>query len=576
MKLQLLTTLLLAGSMVTSCYNTQRCDAYGWDYSSQKNGGFQQTPSGNNGSIIDGVTIQQHIPTKRLIAYEYVHEADGFVFDKNGKLTASELNDLGQWELWKDLNKEQFIQFTEEWKMSYLNRISVFAKNAEGKPLNNVAVRLFSGETILWSGKTDNRGHAQIWFGEDSLKQSKLEFEFNGMIKTSTNVKTLNEGINFATFQDACSNSDEIDIAFMVDATSSMSDEINFLKQDLMDIAQQIKAANSDLSLKMGSVFYRCKNNSYETKQFPMTDNIASLMTFIQEQDAEEGGDESVDVALLESLTKLKWRKDARARLLFILLDEPPETTPEIAKNMQKAYRIAAEKGIKIIPIVSSNMGFSSARRLEYLMRCASLATNGTYVFLTDDSGIGSGHVTPYTSSITTRKLNELMLEIINRYSYENTCKIEPQPIVQDTIAVSNNLEVVNALIDSLTFFRNDSLIALNILPFTTYENIDSLKSNRPLESIDTSSFLAFHRCEVPTMKIYPNPSRGHFIAEFSNVPIEIVILDGNGRLIQYLTLEDRTSIPINLNDYPDGYYFIRATIGKHSLQSRLQKIGGG
>ena len=73
----------------------------------------------------------------------------------------------------------------------------------------------------------------------------------------------------------------------------------------------------------------------------------------------------------------------------------------------------AQEKGIKIIPIVASG----ADKTVEYLMRYFSVSTNGTYVFLTDDSGIGNKHLKPTTADFKVEKLNNLIVRLINKYA---------------------------------------------------------------------------------------------------------------------------------------------------------------
>ena len=47
-------------------------------------------------------------------------------------------------------------------------------------------------------------------------------------------------------------------------------------------------------------------------------------------------------------------------------------------------------------------------------MRFIDIATGGTYLFLTDDSGIGAGHATPHIGEYEPALLRELIIRIIN------------------------------------------------------------------------------------------------------------------------------------------------------------------
>ena len=50
-------------------------------------------------------------------------------------------------------------------------------------------------------------------------------------------------------------------------------------------------------------------------------------------------------------------------------------------------------------------------------MRFTAITTNGTYVFLTDDSGIGESHLVPTTGKYEVELLNELILRLIMKYT---------------------------------------------------------------------------------------------------------------------------------------------------------------
>ena len=72
----------------------------------------------------------------------------------------------------------------------------------------------------------------------------------------------------------------------------------------------------------------------------------------------------------------------------------------------------AAEKGIRVIPVASSGVD----KATEFLMRALSITTGGDYVFLTDDSGVGGSHMEPTIGDHEVKKLNTLLVELINGY----------------------------------------------------------------------------------------------------------------------------------------------------------------
>ncbi|MBQ4165009.1 MAG: hypothetical protein IJD85_01645, partial [Oscillospiraceae bacterium] len=68
--------------------------------------------------------------------------------------------------------------------------------------------------------------------------------------------------------------------------------------------------------------------------------------------------------------------------------------------------------GIRIIPVASSGID----KTTEYLLRTMAFRTGGTYTFLTDDSGIGGGHIEPTIGDYEVEKLNDLMVRVIGEY----------------------------------------------------------------------------------------------------------------------------------------------------------------
>ena len=50
-------------------------------------------------------------------------------------------------------------------------------------------------------------------------------------------------------------------------------------------------------------------------------------------------------------------------------------------------------------------------------MRYFAIATNGTYVFITNDSGIGNDHIEPTVGEYEVEFLNNLLVRLINKYA---------------------------------------------------------------------------------------------------------------------------------------------------------------
>jgi Mg-chelatase subunit ChlD len=211
--------------------------------------------------------------------------------------------------------------------------------------------------------------------------------------------------------KNAKSNND-IDIMFTVDATGSMGDEIAYLKSELKNIMSRI-----DTSIEQKRValtFYRDHGDQYVTRDFDFDSDIDAVKAHLDVQNAGGGGDyeEAVEEALRVSLAQ-SWNDHARSKLMFLMLDAPPHFTEQNVAMIKTQIKKAQEKGIRIIPVVASGAN----KNVEFLMRFFSVATNGTYVFLTDDSGIGNSHIEATTEDFKVEKLNDLIVRLIEKYA---------------------------------------------------------------------------------------------------------------------------------------------------------------
>ncbi len=361
----------------------------------------------------------------------------------SGVLTAGEIHDFSKWELWQDIAENDLVKWQKYWKFSPLKRFSVQLTTDRARPLIDCEVRLLDGKDVVWIARTDNTGKAELWaemFDEElkaSMSRYSVEVIFNGKTFTDKSVTEFSQGINVMMIPAECYVSDVMDVMFVVDATGSMEDEIDYLKAELNDVISKVKDNHSDLTINMGSVFYRDKGDKYILRKSDFSTKISKTIDFIKAQSANGGGDtpEALDTAMDVAINGMKWSEQARARLLFIVLDAPPHYSPEILNQLHELSKTAAEKGIRIVPLSGSGIDKST----EYLMRCFALATNGTYAFLTDHSGIGNPHIEPTTDKYDMELLNDLLIRLFDQYTDVLKCEEEfPEDKIdpKDTIFV--------------------------------------------------------------------------------------------------------------------------------------------
>ena len=342
-----------------------------------------------------------------------------------GVLTAGEWNDLSHWGFWSGLmTSENFVGMSDYWRMFTSRRVFVRVADGAGNRLPAVPVVLEQGGKAVWTALTDNQGEASLWVdpfhaqaGLDGLSVVVDGTRIQESPKVSGfNVQQEAEVNYYQLFtMKAPAAEKKADIAFIVDATGSMGDEIAFLKKDLMDILDRVKGGQADIELRTGTVFYRDEGDEYVTKYSSFTSDYKETIGHIAKQYAAGGGDlpEAVHTALEAGLQNLSWNTSARARIAFLVLDAPAHQDHQgVVESLQASIRNYAANGIKLIPVFCS----SPSKECEFMCRFFAVLTGGTYVFLTDDSGVGDDHIEASVGEYQVEPLNDLLVRLIAKY----------------------------------------------------------------------------------------------------------------------------------------------------------------
>jgi len=381
------------------------------------------TPVGGNNHIN---TIRNTSPktitstTKRLVRLDSLPQSTRGVLYKSGLLRAAEVCDFNKWKMWEDFSEEEFKNLSDHWGIYPIQRYSVFVQNKDhfakaGQPVFLIDKR--TNDTI-WSAVTDNTGKAELWSDLQGLKKGAGHIIASPGATDIISPVLFADGINKMEVNSSCVMPETVDVAVMVDATGSMSDEIDFLKIELENVLRNTFTEYPDLDLHAGSVFYRDKTDEYVVRHLDFQTDLVKVLNFIKLQRAAAGGDvpEAVDVALQSALDSLHWSDNARSRILFIVTDAPPhdESKEKIFQLIQRA----AAKGIRIVPVICTG----ADRSTEFIMRSMALATNGTYVLLTDDDGSSSLHTKVTTSFFNVEFLNSLLERIIRQMVIADKC----------------------------------------------------------------------------------------------------------------------------------------------------------
>ncbi|MBO4216665.1 MAG: VWA domain-containing protein, partial [Clostridia bacterium] len=339
-----------------------------------------------------------------------------------GTLTAGRWNDNNNFEFWKSvLNKNDWYSIAETWKLFASHRAVFVMKTTDGRLVKGAAFTAYDADgKKLGTAVTDSYGIAYVYYDvrngssdaapatySYSLKYAGNEYSGRGDVTENAAVVTVDIS--------PAASAKKLDLMFVIDTTGSMGDELRYIQTELYDVIAKVKANfEQNVSIRLSVNFYRDHGDTYVVSSNKFTTDISAAVAELAKQYSDGGGDypEAVDEALEDAVKNHDWDADA-VKLMFFVLDAPPHSdrqgTPE---RIYENVLLAAENGIRIIPVASSGVDTET----ELIMRSLAAITGGTYVFLTNDSGIGGDHLEPTIGDYEVEKLNDLMVDLISRY----------------------------------------------------------------------------------------------------------------------------------------------------------------
>ncbi len=147
-----------------------------------------------------------------------------------------------------------------------------------------------------------------------------------------------------------------VDVAFILDTTGSMSEEIASVKSTIQKVARTLQG--NQLQVRIGMVEYKDRSDPFVTKTYAFTSDLAAFSAKIANIEAGGGGDlpEDMNAGIHAGLSDLEWSPRAVARMAFVIADAPPHldypNDPDYAVEMKNA----AHRGIELFGVAASGM----------------------------------------------------------------------------------------------------------------------------------------------------------------------------------------------------------------------------
>jgi Mg-chelatase subunit ChlD len=147
-----------------------------------------------------------------------------------------------------------------------------------------------------------------------------------------------------------------VDLAFILDTTGSMGEEIAAVKATIHKVASTLQ--QKDVTLRIGLVEYKDRTDPFVTRVYDMTSDVAHFRADVSRLSAGGGGDypESVNEGLHVGLTRLEWSGDAVLKLAFLIGDAPPHLDYAQDADYAEEIKGAAHRGIQVFTVAASGM----------------------------------------------------------------------------------------------------------------------------------------------------------------------------------------------------------------------------
>jgi hypothetical protein len=312
-------------------------------------------------------------------------------------------------------------------------RYIVQVQDNNAHTIANASVKIYVDQDQIFEGKTYSSG--QLLFFPNAIAKTKQAKEFRvEVVKNGANVSQIfkrtdpeqsqnqNSGTKWTIIMNGSANAQSkptpsLDLLFLIDSTGSMGGEISKIQQTIGDIANQINQLPGSPKIRFGVVTYRDRGDTYVTRKFGFTSDLAEFSNFLNSIVASAGGDypESLNEALHVAIDDMDWNSTDAVRLAFLVADAPPHL--DYANDYKYTDEVvnAVQKGIKVYTIGASGLD----KQGEYIFRQIAQITLAQYLFITrggDEQKGGSSNPASKTGIIYQEKdLSSLVVNIVRR-----------------------------------------------------------------------------------------------------------------------------------------------------------------
>jgi hypothetical protein len=309
-------------------------------------------------------------------------------------LNAGEIDDNADWDTYQEYRRNFLLQSYMTYAVKDVDttdRQIISVVDSSGLPVLGACVQIYYGESFITASQTYATGLTMFFPNLSESTRYRENFRIvvskAGLSAEATLDRSAIGGLTTVTLPlNQAQQSVQLDVMFLLDATGSMSDEINQLQSNILSISAQLDAMPNNVDVRFGLVAYRDRDEEYVTRVYDFTDDVelfqANLMTVV----ADGGGDypESLNEGFDDALNTVTWRGEDTIKLVFLVADAPPHIDYANDSDYTLLMQDALARGIKVHPIASSGLQPEG----EFILRQIGQFTMGRFLFLTYDGGV--------------------------------------------------------------------------------------------------------------------------------------------------------------------------------------------
>jgi hypothetical protein len=344
-------------------------------------------------------------------------------------LRAGEVDDNAQWDDYLLYRRNYYGPQVHDRDVS--ERYIIEVKDGQGNPVLDAKVRVFlAGQQQreeVYSAQTYANGQAlfhpraldipvqqadrfQVEVQKDNLLEQFTLTRFDAQASAS-----FTERWTVTLDMQKQSDTINLDVLFLIDATGSMADEIAKIQSTIFDVAAQIDALPGQPNVRYGMVTYRDRGDGFVSKVYDFTPDVRDFSKDLGTVWADGGGDypESLNEGLHKAVNQVEWRNEDTVKLIFLVADAPPHLDYSQDYDYAEEMENAARNGIKIFPIASSGLDDQG----EYIFRQLAQYTMGRFIFLTYEGPTNSGSpgdtTTHHVEDYSVENLDDLLVRLV-------------------------------------------------------------------------------------------------------------------------------------------------------------------